>query len=160
MNKREFWELINKSVTMEKNQYNWLTNQLAEKKVIEIVAFHEICSKIQSKLINNTELLGVLQTRVDFISDDGYCYFCEWLISKGEEVIKSVLKDPNNLIHLLPEKTRFPPSNEGFTYVTSEAYEKKRQNVLDDIDTSEDENKFVLLMTDDFYEAINKITQV
>ncbi|GAB6440938.1 hypothetical protein bcgnr5369_03100 [Bacillus cereus] len=160
MNEREFWELINQSVTMEKNQYNWLTNQLAEKKVIEIVAFHEICSKIQSKLINNTELLGVLQTRVDFISDDGYCYFCEWLISKGEEVIKSVLEDPNNLIQILPEKTRFPPSNEGFTYVTTEAYEKKRQNVLDDIDTSEDENKFVLLMTDDFYEVIQKVTQV
>ncbi|PDZ95000.1 hypothetical protein CON36_30705 [Bacillus cereus] len=160
MKERECWDLLNQSVTMEENQYNWLANQLAEKKVIEIVEFNKFFSKIQSKLVNDTELLGVLQTRVSFVSDDGYCYFCEWLISKGEEVIKSVLEDPNNLIQLLPEKTRFPPSNEGFTYVTSEAYEKKRQNVLDDIDKSEDENKFVLLMTDDFYEAIQKVTQV
>ncbi|MCU7667426.1 DUF4240 domain-containing protein [Bacillus thuringiensis] len=160
MNERECWDLLNQSVTMEKNQYNWLANQLAEKKVIEIVEFNKFFSKIQSKLVNDTELLGVLQTRVNFVSDDGYCYFCEWLISKGEEVIESVIEDPNSLIQLLPEKTRFPPSNEGFTYVTSEAYEKKRQNVLDDIDTSEDENKFVLLVTDDFYEAIQKVTQV
>ncbi|MDA1675287.1 DUF4240 domain-containing protein [Bacillus cereus group sp. TH152-1LC] len=159
MDEREFWDLLNQSVTMEENQYNWLVNQLAEKKVIEIVEFKEFCSEIYINLVRNMELGSVLQARVSFVSDDGYSFFCEWLISKGEEVIKSVLEDPNNLIQILPEKTEFPPSNEGFTYVPAEAYAKKRRNVLDDVDTSEDENKFVLLITDDFYEAIQKVNR-
>ncbi|PGP21063.1 hypothetical protein COA01_16115 [Bacillus cereus] len=171
MNEREFWDLLNESVTkkknqydwltnQEKNQYEWLTNQLAKKKVVEIIAFHDICTKIRTELVNNMEIFNLLKTRVDACSSDSYYYFCEWLISMGEGVVTSVVEDRKYLIQLLPEKAAFPPLNSNFTHVASDAYEKKRQNVLDDVDTSEDENKFVLLMTDDFYQAINKVKQV
>ncbi|MDA1675288.1 DUF4240 domain-containing protein [Bacillus cereus group sp. TH152-1LC] len=174
MDEREFWDLVNQSVTKDEiqhkwlikhklyltNQHKWLINQLAEKKIVKIIAFHDICTKFHSKLLTNGEgIQMVLQKRVDFCSSDGYWDFCAWLVSRGEEVVKSVLETSNYLIQLLPEKTEYPPFYEDFMYISQHAYEKKRQNVLDDIDTSEDENKFVLLMTNDFYQAINKVKQ-
>ncbi|PFJ42752.1 DUF4240 domain-containing protein [Bacillus thuringiensis] len=174
MKEREFWELVNQSVTKDEkpqkwlikhklyltNQHKWLINQLAEKKIIEIIAFHEICTKIHSKLLTDgEEIRMVLQTRVDFCSSDGYWDFCAWLVSRGEEVVKSVLEDSKYLIQLLPERTEYPPFYEDFMYIAQHAYKKKRENVLDDMDTSVDENKFVLLMTDDFHQAMKKVNQ-
>ena len=60
-------------------------------------------------------------------SDDGFCYFRDWLISEGRSVFEAALKDPDSLADL-PHID--PAELEAFGYVAFELYEQKGSGKL------------------------------
>lgn len=55
-------------------------------------------------------------------SDDGFCYFRDWLISEGRSVFEAALKDPD----LLADLPHIDPAElEAFGYVAFELHEQK-----------------------------------
>ena len=60
-------------------------------------------------------------------SDDGFRYFCDWLISEGESVFEAALDDPESLAAKTPGDEF---SLEAFGYVAAEVYEQMTDNEM------------------------------
>jgi len=62
-------------------------------------------------------------------SDDGFRYFCDWLISEGRETFEAALADPESLADL--PRLEDVAELESFGYVVAEIFEKNEYGDLD-----------------------------
>lgn len=71
---------------------------------------------------NRWDLWGAAYLMNGGCSDDGFRYFCDWLISEGQEVFDKALANPDSLADI-PPRDYF--ELESFAYVALEVYEIK-----------------------------------
>lgn len=71
---------------------------------------------------NRWDLWGAAYLMNGGCSDDGFRYFCHWLISEGRERFESAIADPDSLAEV-PHRDYF--ELESFAYEALKAYESK-----------------------------------
>ena len=134
MNKDEFWKLIDSSRKKSKGdldeQVDILRRQLQQLEASEIVQFDKIFRKYWARAYT-WDLWGAAYIIGGGCSDDGFLDFRAWLISKGEKVYESALKDPESLLKVVKEEDD-DCQFEGLQYVASEAWEAKTGKGMND----------------------------
>jgi hypothetical protein len=143
----EFWTLVERSgvITPDKDdRAEWLTTQLAEGPLDEIIAF-ETCLTAARKRVD-TWLMWDAANHVmaDHCSTDSFFYFQPWLIGLGRDAFDRVAADPDALAEL-PEVRELAgrplsdwaddewPEWESLNYVALHAYERATgEDGLDD----------------------------
>ena len=124
MNEQQFWEvieLVKSSASSAEERPDFLTLELKSLSADEIKEFDEVYF---DQIIRSYkwDLWGAAYVINGGCSDDGFKYFCDFLISEGKDVFESALSDPESLA-LLDELEE--PELEGFSYVAAELYEEK-----------------------------------
>lgn len=115
MNEQEYWNIINTSAQAangnEEVQANIIRNELAKRSAEDILEY----MKIQAKLMNESNCYNVLyayaiysgmpllndETSEFYVSDDGFIYFCLWLLHQPEEIYKNTLENGDYLASVL-----------------------------------------------------------
>jgi len=127
MTKEEFWQLIE---TVKKNGGSdiserevALATQLSDLRLEEIASFQEIFSDYVNYAYT-WDLWGAAYLIQGGCGDDGFSDFRSALISLGEKVFESTVKDPDGL-SLLEDEEIDNLYHEGFQYVAQNIYEKK-----------------------------------
>jgi hypothetical protein len=92
----EFWQLIEQSRTASgecEEQAEHLVELLAKKKPKDIVEFGRLFTERLNEAYR-WDLWGVAYLINGGCSDDGFEYFCCWLIGQGQEYFAAALSDP------------------------------------------------------------------
>lgn len=64
-------------------------------------------------------------------SDDGFDYFCDWLISKGRDAFETAVADPSSLITVVREIGDDEDADfEEFRYAVQDVYEEKTGDMM------------------------------
>jgi hypothetical protein len=117
-----FWTLI--ATTHGKDRA--LLKNLAASTVEEILAFdHEVYRQLHRAYTG--DLWCAAYIACGGCSDDGFDYFCGWLISQGETVFEAALQNPDSLVEPL-KRCRSYPENGDLLSVAARAYTKKTGN--------------------------------
>ncbi|MEH7087001.1 DUF4240 domain-containing protein [Neobacillus drentensis] len=111
MEKKEFWRLIEKS--REFDQSAWLTEELAQKRLEEVVDFEFLFQELMNASYQS-RLWGAAFVLMGGCSDDAFDYFRGWLIGQGEEIYNKVMKDPEFLAEYINENNL---DDEGFPQI-------------------------------------------
>lgn len=106
MNAESFWKLIDQSRKAAggdpEEQLEHLQELLQKLEPAEIVAFDERFTELYNKA-NTWPLWGAAYVIGGGCSDDGFAYFREWLISRGQKVFEEALADPDSLAKVVAE---------------------------------------------------------
>ena len=103
MDENFFWQLITSSRAQTQGdpdqQHQNLSNLLQSLSDPEILAFDCV---YQQKIIEayDWRLWGAAYVINGGCSDDGFRYFCDWLIAQGRDVFEQALADPETLADL------------------------------------------------------------
>jgi hypothetical protein len=128
---REFWKLIAQARDAAggdvEARVGALTGELQRLSLEEIQAFQTKYDEMSHRA-NRWDLWGAAYLMNGGCSDDGFRYFCHWLISEGQEVFELALSDPDSLAGL-PKMEYF--ELESFGYVASKVFESKGGGELD-----------------------------
>ena len=122
MEKKEFWRLIEQS--REVNQAKWLTEELVQKGLDEILDFEFLFQGLMNDSYQS-RLWGAAFVLMGGCSDDAFDYFRGWLIGQGEEIYYKVMKDPEFLADYINEDNLDDegfPQNEELLSVGVDAY--------------------------------------
>ncbi|WP_318503203.1 DUF4240 domain-containing protein [Bacillus sp. T3] len=122
LEKKEFWRLIEKS--REFDQAEWLTEELAQKRLEEVVDFEFIFQEIMYASYQS-RLWGAAYVLMGGCSDDAFDYFRGWLIGQGEEIYNKVMEDPEFLAEYINDDNLDDegfPQNEELLSVGLDAY--------------------------------------
>ncbi|QYF93554.1 DUF4240 domain-containing protein [Massilia sp. PAMC28688] len=100
-----------------------LREQLMALAPAEIVEFDRIFREHMARAYD-WNLWGAAYVIGGGCSDDGFTDFRAWLVSKGQEVFESALRDPDSLADVLADKDGDAQFEE-FAYAASQAWEQK-----------------------------------
>lgn len=129
--RNKFWKIINQA-KLESEDWEDRPNKLKEILLAlgekEIIEFEKI---YQEKMIEayRWDLWGAAYIISGGCSDDGFHYFCSFLISEGEGIFNNAIIDPNSLSNINIEEDA---ELEEFGYVASEVYEEKTGETIPD----------------------------
>ena len=101
MTEAEFWQRIDQTRTDDPYEHSdSLAARLTELPIDEILSFgaHWRTMHIRAYSWN---LWGAAYLINGGCSDDGFEYFCDWLILQGEAIFKAALNDPDSLAEIL-----------------------------------------------------------
>ncbi len=124
-----FWRLVNKA---RKSAAGFEDRAEQLKKLLEKLSAEEVVEfdkAYQQKMIDayRWDLWGAAYVINGGCSDDGFHYFCAFLISEGEEIYRNALRDPESLADIEIEEDA---GYEEFNYVAAEVYEEKTGSML------------------------------
>lgn len=123
----EFWALIDQSLQMsEDEQMEFLINELTRLCAEDIIAFGNRILALTNALYNS-ELWCAGYIMNGGCSDDGFEYFCRWIVSRGKEVYYEAIKDPDSLISQVKDgdEADFYYEHELFAHVATDAFKNK-----------------------------------
>lgn len=128
MRETEFWIIIDQTISkVQAAQSEGLRAALAKLGPQEIAAFDATYRAMLDRAYR-WDLWGAAYVINDGCSDDGFDYFCDWLISHGRKVFEAALADPESLSEVEDlEDIRF----EDFRYVAQEVFEQSTGQELD-----------------------------
>lgn len=125
MQEQEFWSIVDASRrdagADTEARVDALEQQLVRLGLAEIQEFQNRYDETIHKA-NRWDLWGAAYLMNDGCSDDGFRYFCHWLISEGRETFERALTDPESLA-ALPRQEYF--ELESFAYVALKVFEDK-----------------------------------
>lgn len=135
MTEVQFWELIDQSRQGSRNckaQTEHLQQILSTLPPAEIVEFQQVFA---DKIVESYrwDLWGVAWLIGNGCSDDGFEYFCRWLIGQGKAVYCQAMVDPQSILHCLEGNDREIECEELF-YAGGEAYEAITGEIMPLID--------------------------
>ncbi|MDH5327971.1 MAG: DUF4240 domain-containing protein [Gammaproteobacteria bacterium] len=125
MNEDKFWKLIDETRVEAGTDFSERVQTLKDKLSNLSAGDIEKFDSIYFEQIVNAyrwPLWGAAYVINGGCSDDGFRYFCDWLISEGREMYDAALEDPEALAEL-DDVEDF--SFEEFGYAALEAYEEK-----------------------------------
>ncbi|MCP4214258.1 MAG: DUF4240 domain-containing protein [bacterium] len=120
----KFWTIVNKAKETAsdfEDRAGQLKHLLTELTAEEVVLFDK---KYQEKMLEayRWDLWGAAYVINGGCSDDGFHYFCAFLISEGEDVYNNAIRNPESLADIeIEEDAEF----EEFSYVALEVYREK-----------------------------------
>ena len=122
MNNAQFWEIISQTFSEEQEEQEAkLRNILSDLSVEELIDF-DLTYRRHKKRAHHWDVWAAAYIINGGCSDDGFDYFKDWLISRGEGVFENALTEPETMIGIAtPWETEF----EGFSYVAMEVMEAK-----------------------------------
>ena len=101
MTRDEFWEHIQKSKRKDSDAHaERLQARLAKRKPEEILDFGHWWHKMMGKAYQ-WKLWGAAYIINGGCSDDGFEYFCRWLILQGRDVFEAAVKKPDSLAEVV-----------------------------------------------------------
>ncbi len=118
MDNVEFWELIKQSDGDGVRLQTLLHGRPRE----DLQAFDRIYRE-QLARANRWDVWGAGYLINGGMSDDGFDYFCDWLIGRGRAVFEATLADPDSLADV-PAVQPDEIEAEGLRYAVQEAYEE------------------------------------
>ncbi|MEP3654143.1 MAG: DUF4240 domain-containing protein [Litorimonas sp.] len=125
MSDKNFWAIIDASISEDQSkQATTLAADLSQLNKDQLIAFE---SSYRSKLeaAYRWDLWAAAYIINGGCSDDGFDYFCDWLISRGQEVFNTALENPESLIGIAtPWDTEF----EEFRYVMMDVMSDKHKS--------------------------------
>ncbi|MCW3466691.1 DUF4240 domain-containing protein [Chitinophaga nivalis] len=130
MEKRIFWEIIEKSLLVQEDQANELQRLLSQFSLSDIVDFEIIMRELIIEL-DDYKVMGIPKIIDGYVSDDSYIYFRCWIISKGREIFDIALQHPDDIAKIVDQSTL--PDFEDLLYIADNAYQFK-SGVGDDDD--------------------------
>ena len=97
MTLKEFWEHIEKTRRKDSDAHvDRLVARLAKLPPGRIIDFHQRWNQLQ-RAAYNWNLWGAAYLINGGCSDDGFDYFCDWLLLQGRKVYEAALKNPDSL---------------------------------------------------------------
>jgi hypothetical protein len=118
MKKADFWKHIELSKRSAPEEHvERLVNRLSKLSPLEILHFQKWWNSVRDAAYT-WKLWGVAYLMNGGYSDDGFVYFRDWLILKGEAIYTAALKDPDTLSKVRVE----PREAECECYPAMEAY--------------------------------------
>ena len=130
MDKAQFWRLIEDAKEKSKGeceeQAELLKGALVKLPLGEIIAFGGIMDELLSQAYH-WDLWGAACLINGGASDDGFEYFCRWLIAQGREVFETALAQPDSLAELIKYTIVWGDGQldcESIGYVAMEAHEE------------------------------------
>lgn len=131
MTKDQFWqtiEAVNQAFSHRDQTQRLcrLENDLLNYSPNDIADWHLIFETYSSAASRN-ELWAACAALGAHYTDDGFIYFCSWLISCGKEIYMNAMRDPDSLasVPFKNEKLNF----EAFAYAAFHAYDAKLFNM-------------------------------
>jgi hypothetical protein len=125
MLEQEFWSIIESARSAAgldlEARVDALENQLSTFSVAKLQEFQNIYDQLIHKS-NRWNLWGAAYLMNGGCSDDGFRYFCHWLISEGQQIFEQAISDPESLVQL-PHQDYF--ELESFAYVALKLFEAK-----------------------------------
>ena len=98
---KEFWEHIDKRKRRDADEHaERLVARLAKLRVVEIIDFGHWWQEALREAYN-WNLWAAAFLSHGGCSDDGFHYFCQWLILQGRDVFKAAVKKPDSLAKVL-----------------------------------------------------------
>lgn len=130
MEEQQFWSIVAAARVKAGDdmdaRVDALGNELRRLPAEEVQAFQHKYDEYIHKA-NRWDLWGAAYLMNGGCSDDGFCYFCHWLISEGKEVFDAALNDPDSLT-LVPRQDYF--ELESYAYVALEVFKEKTGDEL------------------------------
>jgi len=126
MNEDLFWQIIagsRRGDPPQDEQQEKLTGKLSSLTPAEIISFYLTMDRLLDD-IHTSSTWCAAYIMNEGCSDDGFDYFCAWVLSLGKETYYAAKKDPDNLVTVLREDSD-EHEFEGMLYVAAEAYETK-----------------------------------
>lgn len=131
MDKTQFWRLIENAKARSggdcEEQSDLLKTALVKLPPEEIVAFGGILDELLGQAYR-WELWGAAYQINGGASDDGFEYFCRWLIAQGKEMFEAALAHPDDLADLIKEDIVWGDGQldcEAIGYAAMEAHQEK-----------------------------------
>ena len=122
---KNFWPIIDQSIVEAKGDpdqqiasLHMILSRLDTKEVSEFIQSYEIAHANAY----SWNLWAAAYVINGGASDDGFAYFRDWLISKGEGIYTKALADPETLVGIAPA---YESEFEEFRYVAVEVFERK-----------------------------------
>jgi hypothetical protein len=104
---KEFWEHIQKSKRRDSEEHaERLVARLAKLRAVEIIDFGHWWDQTLRQA-HNWNLWGAAYLINGGCSDDGFDYFCQWLILQGREVFTAAVKNPDTLASVVKPDEEF-----------------------------------------------------
>ena len=123
MSDNNFWKIIDASLSDNQSQQSKkLAAELSKLSKFDLISFE---GSYRTKLAEtyHWDLWAAAYIINGGCSDDGFDYFCDWLISRGQTVYEAALANPETLINIAtPWDTEF----EEFRYIMMEAMDQKQ----------------------------------
>ncbi|MEM7110629.1 MAG: DUF4240 domain-containing protein, partial [Bacteroidota bacterium] len=120
MDENDFWKIIDESLESNKNQFDFLTEYLANCDLMQIIGF-ECRLRVLIMESYHYNVLALHKIISDLISDDSFLYFRCNLILLGKTVFKLAIKNPESF----KEKLTLLSTAEPLLAVPDEAFFKK-----------------------------------
>ena len=131
MDKAHFWRLIEdikaKSGGECEEQVELLEKALVKLPPEEIIAFDKIFDEFRA-VAYRWDLWGAAYLINGGCSDDGFEYFCRWLIGQGREMFEAALAHPDSLANLIRDDIVWGNGQldcEELGYAAMDAYQEK-----------------------------------
>jgi len=127
----QFWRLIENAKAASDSeceaQADSLQASLALLPAEEIISFDKIFNTCRKEAYR-WDLWGAAYQINGGASNDGFEYFCRWLIGQGQSVFEAALADPDSLADLITSDIIWGDAEldcEDLGYAASEAYQEK-----------------------------------
>ena len=121
MSDKLFWKIIDETKADDQDtQSHQLKTRLKEVSKAQLLEF-EAAYREKLRLAYNWELWAGAYIINGGCSDDGFDYFCDWLISRGQNVFEAALKNPETLVG---EATPWDTEFEEFRYIMIDVMEE------------------------------------
>ena len=125
MNEKEFWSIVDAACrsagTDAEARVGALSHELSPLDTLALQGFQDRYDEMIHRS-NRWDLWGAAYLMNGGCSDDGFRYFCDWLISEGRATFELALSDPDSLADL-PRQDYF--ELESYAYVVLELFEAK-----------------------------------
>ncbi len=136
MTEEQFWQIIQRSFDACSGNIDEQADALAEEleplSAEDLLAFDKIWDQMEDAAFT-WELWGAAYIINGGCSEDGFCYFSRWLISRGQHWYETAVKNPDSLADYpehLDDETEF----EEIGYVAMDIYERKTSSIMPDHD--------------------------
>ena len=122
-----FWAIVDKTTPYEADTERQVKElrQILEKLTADEIAAFDLAYNREMKRAYSWDLWGAVYVVHGGASDDGFHYFCAWLISKGQQVFESVLKNPDGLADWFVQDVEGWLEFEEFSYIAGEVWGEK-----------------------------------
>ena len=131
MNRNDFWRLVGIAKSAAgadvHARVESLRTVLADLSKGDLESFQKHYDDVSLES-RSWSLVGAAVLMNGSCTDDGFRYFCHWLISEGQEVFAAALADPDTL-EALPRQPLF--ELEAFAYVAQALYREKFDQELE-----------------------------
>jgi hypothetical protein len=98
MDRKHFWEILDmlEGYRDDGARYEALVDKLSRLPAEEIVDFARLYDELAAAA-HRTDLWGAASLINGGASDDGFHYFCVWLVGQGRQVYEAAVRDPDTL---------------------------------------------------------------
>ena len=126
MDRNKFWSIVDDARNEADDLYDVapaITERLVQLDVAEIVSFHQHLMDLRAESYR-WDLWGAAYVINGGCSDDGFEYFCGWLIANGRSRFETAIKHPDS-ISTWASGEDGEGECEDILYVADHAYERK-----------------------------------